>query len=370
MNKSFNKYWLFAAALAMFSACSDDDHDDNGVKEPTKTVGAYILNTGNWGAGDASICYMDANGTVGTDMYAAANNGDALGDLGQDLIIYGSKLYCTVSGSNKVVVMNKKCKKLYELPTPANPRYMAAANGSVFVTCYSGQVYRLDTLSQSIKDSVAVGAYPEAIAATSGRLFVNNSGYGSGNTVSVVDIATMTNVRDIEVELNPYTQCKTGADGNVYMVSNGNYAGKTGLDPNEYAYATLQRIDPATFKVTKLGNASYIACASFGNYKNKIYATYGEYYCSKLDADHQPKSYVYDLTTGKTTDFVDVSGFTNWGAPNVNGLEVDPISGDVYVITANYGEKGVITSYTSTGTLKSNFSSNGSYPSKMVFDME
>ncbi len=370
MNKFFNKYWLFAAALAMFSACSDDDHDDNGMKEPTKTVGAYILNTGNWGAGDAKICYMDANGTVGSDMYAAANSGDALGDLGQDLILYGSKLYCTLSGSKKVVVMNKNCKKLYELATPAESRYMAAADGYVFVTCYDGKVYQLDTLSQAMKGNVEVGAYPEAIAVASGRLFVNNSGYGSGNTVSVVDIASMTKIRDIEVELNPYTMCKTAADGNVYMVSNGNYAGSSKLDPSKYIYATLQCIDPATFKVTNLGNASYIACATFGNYKNKLYATYGEYYSSNLDADHQPKSYVYDLITGKTTDFVDVSGFTNWGAPNVNGIEVDPISGDVYVMTANYGENGKITSYTSTGTLKSNFSSNGCYPSKIVFDME
>ncbi len=365
MNKFFNKYWLFAAALVLFGACSDDD-DDNGVKEPTKTVGAYILNTGSWGARDAKICYMDANGNVGSDMYAAANNGDALGDLGQDLIKYGSKLYCAVSNDNKVVVMDLKCKKLYEITTENNSRYLAAANGCVFATCYDGNVYQIDTLSQSVKSKVEVGDHPEALTVAGNRLFVNISGYGKGNKVAVVDLATMTKVRDIEVTLNPYTQCKTGSDGNVYVVSNGNYAGSSRLDVNDYVYGTLQRIDPATFSVTNLGNATYIANASFGNYKNAIYATYGEYYYSKLDADHQPKSYVYDLTTGKTTNFIDVTT----GFSSINGIEIDPISGDVYVLDAPYGAEGTIKSYSSTGTAKRTFSSNGSSPSKILFVME
>ena len=224
---------LMAVALGAFTACSDDDNNipEPPATVPTETVGAYILNTGNWGGNDASIQYLDIEkGTVSADLYAAANN-EGLGDLGQDLCLYGSKLYATVSGSSKIVIMDKNCKVIKSIPLtnaenqPINPRYMTAVDGNVYFTAYDGTVSRLDTLSMSITGSVEVGDHPEALTNANGKLYVNISGYGSGKTVAVIDLTTFTKTKDIETVLNPYTQCITGDDGYVYVVSNGNYAG-------------------------------------------------------------------------------------------------------------------------------------------------
>lgn len=361
---------LMAVALFGMTACDDedkddlnndlggivDDGDDNEAGDPV-TIGAYILNTGNWKANDVSIMYLDKEkGTLSEDLYEAAN-GEGLGDLGQDLCLYGSKLYVTVSNSSKLVVMDKNCKALKTLNltdnagTPVSPRYMTAVDGNVYFTSYEGTVSRLDTISLEVTGKVAVGDHPEAIANANGKLFVNISGYGMENKVAVVDVATFTKERDIEMLLNPYTQCKVGADGFVYVVSNGNYAGKPSLAPEDYIYGTLQRINPKTYEVEQLCRASYIA-----NHGDKMYILYSEYYLPELT-----RAYVYDVKTGAESPFFDL---TTLSSPN--SIDIDPVNGDVYVTNAPYGATSDVYVYTKDGELKTKFGV-GNSASKVLF---
>lgn len=379
MKKNLFRVALFAVALCGFTACEEEDKEEleqkiEGITNPdgdgqesggdgqesgaSVTVGAYILNTGNWKENNASIQYLDKEtGLLSEDLYAAANGGKSLGDLGQDLCLYGSKLYVTVSNSNKVVVMDKDCKVLKKIDTtneaglPISPRYMTAAGGNVYFTAYDGTVSRLDTASLDITGKVAVGDYPEAITNTKGKLFVNISGYGKENKVAVVDIATFTKERDIEVLLNPYTQCKVGADGFVYVVSNGNYAGKPNMDPADYIYGTMQRIDPATYEVTPVCNATY-----FANSGDKMYILYSEYYLQERN-----RAYVYDLKTGESSDFLDISTLSS-----PNSIDIDPVNGDVYVTNAPYNATSDVYVYTKDGEQKAKFSA-GYSTSKVLF---
>ncbi len=67
---------------------------------------SYILNNGNWGSNDASLyCYNSTNGSL-TDIFYNANQ-IKLGDVAQDMIVYGSKIYVTVSESQTIFVLNK-----------------------------------------------------------------------------------------------------------------------------------------------------------------------------------------------------------------------------------------------------------------------
>ncbi len=373
MRKTFFRVALMAVALCGFTACDDEDKDvpepdlggitdDGGEGQPGEvvTVGAYILNTGNWGKNDASIQYLDKEkGTLSEDLYAAAN-GEGLGDLGQDLCLYGSKLYVTVSNSSKLVVMDKNCKALKTLNLtdnagiPVEPRYMTAVGGNVYFTSYEGTVSRLDTVSLEVTGKVTVGDHPEAIANANGKLFVCLSDYtmdGNGKYVAVVDVATFTKERDIEMLLNPYTQCKVGADGFVYVVSNGNYAGKPSLAPEDYIYGTLQRINPKTYEVEQLCRASYIA-----NHGDKMYILYSEYYLPELT-----RAYVYDVKTGAESPFFDL---TTLSSPN--SIDIDPVNGDVYVTNAPYGATSDVYVYTKDGELKTKFGV-GNSASKVLF---
>lgn len=385
MKLNWCKLAIMALALGVFTACSEDDEPngegpgtetgggddttggsgDNTGGEPVVTLGAYVLNTGNWDGNDAGIQYLDfQTGELSEDLYAAAN-GEGLGDLGQDLCVYGSKIYVTVSNSSKVAIMDRNCRLLKSISvtasdgTPINPRYMTAYEGKVYFTAYDGTVSRIDTTSMSVDGKlnlIDAGAqtgydHPEAITAANGKLYVNISGYGSGKWLSVVDVASFTKLKDIEIVLNPYTQCITAEDGYVYFVSNGNYAGKPSLTPEQYVYGTMQRLDPETDQVEQVCHATYIANAG-----DKMYILYSEYYLPKV-----ARAYVRDLKTGAESEFIDMADLQS-----ANGLAVDPASGDVYVFDAPYGAASDVHVYGADGTLKRTFEA-GMSTSKMVF---
>ena len=387
MKMKWCKWAIMALALGCFTACSEDDDtvgdggkpgeetggngggangsDSTAVPSPVVALGAYVLNTGNWGENDASIQYLDfQTGKLSEDLYAAAN-GEGLGDLGQDLCVYGSKIYVTVSGSSKVVIMDRKCKVLKSIPvatedgTPVEPRYMAACEGKVYFTAYDGTVSRIDTTSMAIDGKlnlIDAGAqtgydHPEAITSANGKLYVNISGYSKGKWLAVVDAASFTKLKDIEVMLNPYTQCITAEDGYVYFVSNGNYAGSPSLTPDQYIYGTMQRLDPETDQVEQVCRATYIANAG-----EKMYILYSEYYMPEV-----ARAYVRDLKTGDEQEFMDMADLQS-----ANGLAVDPASGDVYVFDVPYSAASDVHVYGADGTYKRTFEA-GMSTSKMVF---
>lgn len=387
MKMKWCKWAIMALALGCFTACSEDDDtvgdggkpgeetggngggangsDSTAVPSPVVALGAYVLNTGNWGGNDASIQYLDfQTGKLSEDLYAAAN-GEGLGDLGQDLCVYGSKIYVTVSGSSKVVIMDRKCKVLKSIPvatedgTPVEPRYMAACEGKVYFTAYDGTVSRIDTTSMAIDGKlnlIDAGAqtgydHPEAITSANGKLYVNISGYSKGKWLTVVDAASFTKLKDIEVMLNPYTQCITAEDGYVYFVSSGNYAGSPSLTPDQYIYGTMQRLDPETDQVEQVCRATYIANAG-----EKMYILYSEYYMPEV-----ARAYVRDLKTGDEQEFMDMADLQS-----ANGLAVDPASGDVYVFDVPYGAASDVHVYGADGTYKRTFEA-GMSTSKMVF---
>ena len=387
MKMKWCKWAIMALALGCFTACSEDDDtvgdggkpgeetggngggangsDSTAVPSPVVALGAYVLNTGNWGGNDASIQYLDfQTGKLSEDLYAAAN-GEGLGDLGQDLCVYGSKIYVTVSGSSKVVIMDRKCKVLKSIPvatedgTPVEPRYMAACEGKVYFTAYDGTVSRIDTTSMAIDGKlnlIDAGAqtgydHPEAITSANGKLYVNISGYSKGKWLAVVDAASFTKLKDIEVMLNPYTQCITAEDGYVYFVSNGNCAGSPSLTPDQYIYGTMQRLDPETDQVEQVCRATYIANAG-----EKMYILYSEYYMPDV-----ARAYVRDLKTGDEQEFMDMADLQS-----ANGLAVDPASGDVYVFDVPYGAASDVHVYGADGTYKRTFEA-GMSTSKMVF---
>lgn len=343
------KNWIYFLCMALplglgLTACDNNDDPDGPGTDPipTQTLGAYVINTGNWGANNGSLQWYDTQAeTISGDIYEA-QNGKGIGDI-EDLCVYGSKLYAIGSISSKIDILDRNGKLLKSLPMtneegkPIEPRRAVGAEGCVFFTAYDGTVSKLDTLTQTVTAKVEVGAYPEALAYTDGKLYINLSGYGKGNQVAVVNTATMTKTKDIEVKLNPSYQCLRGDDGAIYVVSFGNYAGKPGLAESDYIYQTLQRIDPATDQVEDLCKATYIA-----NKGNKMYILYAEYYLPETRG-----CFVYDLETKEEKTFVDISDI-----PSPNGIAVDPVTEDVYIINQPYGALCELYIYGSNGTFK------------------
>jgi hypothetical protein len=74
--------------------------------------GMYILNNGNMDANNANLAFYNFQSkTVEYDIYAA-QNGRIMGDTAQDLLVYGSKVYVAMSGSDLIYVLDQQGKEI------------------------------------------------------------------------------------------------------------------------------------------------------------------------------------------------------------------------------------------------------------------
>lgn len=262
---------------ALWSSCSDDEPNSGGDDTPTPLARSFfILNRGNDGANNASLAYYNAEtGELDDKYYENANGGSGLGDSAEDMLVYGSKTYVSVTSSNRLAVLDqtgtlvKAIEPVNDDGEPMRPRYLAADGGKVYMAYYYGHaVAVLDTASLEVEEVIPVGRYPEQIVISDNRLYVANSGgldYPNyGNTVSVIDLSSLEIADEIGVVINP-CRLEANANGDIYVISMGDY----GDIPN-----TLQCIDGKTSEVRTIGNGSRMDLV--GNSLYVLYAQWGE----------------------------------------------------------------------------------------------
>lgn len=242
-------YLLAVVVIAVVSACRNDEvvipptpEDTGKPSVKGKVVGMYVLNEGNMTSNKATLDYLDLSADGPTaqymrNIYPSRNPDDVkeLGDVGNDVKIYGSKLWMVINCSNKVVVASvDDCRRQGQIDIP-NCRFLAFHGGYAYVSSYVGpvdmsrdcplgSVYKVDTTSLSIVGRVDVGYQPDEMAVLDGKLYVANSGgYRAPDyerTVSVIDLATFMEERKIDVDINLF-RCKADKYGQLWVSSRG-----------------------------------------------------------------------------------------------------------------------------------------------------
>ena len=99
--------------------------------------GLYLLNEGNMNANKASLDYLDfTTGIYHRNIYDEVNPEitKGLGDVGNDMAIYGSKLYIVLNNSNKVEVLDAKTSKYLGKIDILNCRYITFYKGKAYVS--------------------------------------------------------------------------------------------------------------------------------------------------------------------------------------------------------------------------------------------
>jgi hypothetical protein len=352
--------YLFATlGILALNSC---EKDDKVQETPEVSTGVYVLNQGKQNSNNASLSYYDfQNKTATTDIFASQNK-RGLGDIGQDIIKYGSKIYIALTGSSIVEVINAKTgvsiKSISMVDANGNattPQTLTSANGKVFVVLYSGSVARLDTTSLSVDKTLAVGANPDKSIIVNNKLYVANTGGVAtvkDSTVSVIQLPDFTETTRIKVNLNPAGGIGADSDGNVYIQSYGNYSNIPGK---------FQRIEAGTNKVTDI-NLSMQGFTIAGNYA--YYFNYETDPVTWLAKDGSATVGVYDLKNQKTTNTNIINSSSVQKTPY--GIGINPLNGDVYVGTTDYVNSGKAYCFGSDGTLKYSFST-GVNPYKFLF---
>ena len=140
-------------------------------------IGMYLLNEGNMGSNKATIDYLDfCNGTYIRNIYGERNPNviKELGDVGNDIQIYGNRLYAVINCSHKVEVMDARtCRRIGQVDIP-NCRYICFHEGKAYISSYVGPisidpnaqlgaVFEVDTATLEITRKVTVGYQPEEL---------------------------------------------------------------------------------------------------------------------------------------------------------------------------------------------------------------
>ena len=330
--------------LFAFTACDSDDKVTLPEENETPANRCYIVNTGNWEGNDASIQYYSFDNDMATAGDSEANifavqNKTLLGDLAQDLLWTKEKLYVTVSGSQKIEVLDESGKRLQEpymfTQEGASPRMLATDGINVYATNYDGNVYVYNASTATFEGKIPVGIRPEGISYCNDYLVVNNSGdlYAYNGTVSIIDLQSG-DTRTINM-VNPYTASVVCND-EVYIIDSGNY---TDIPSAVY------RISPEEGTATSLGfSASAIAA-----YENILYYVDNAWDYEKNAFVTSPL-FALDVTTGEKSEILPEETMAN-----VNSLSVNPENGDIYVGYATYDVLGHMRIFDCTGKQKSLF---------------
>ena len=352
--------------LLLFSACRTDDtivymeDEDTGVKtEPTEVLGMYVLNEGNMGSNKCTLDYLDLSGETAhylRNIYAERNPNEVkeLGDVGNDIQIYGSQLWLVINCSNKVEVCRAAdAVKLGKIDVP-NCRSVAFHGGYAYVSSYVGpvsvsqdaplgEVYKIDTLTLQTVAKITVGYQPEELAVIGGKLYVANSGGyrvpDYDRTVSVVDLQTFKEERKIDVAPNLH-RCRADRYGQLWVSSRGDYYDEKShlcwlLRDAQGQMQVGGRIDIPVSDLCIVGDSLYFYGSQWSEttYQNEIYHGIINIRTHEVVAD-------------QLTDAQEMSQMRQ-----LYGLIVNPNERDFYLMDAkNYVSSGELLHFHADGT--------------------
>ena len=345
------------------------------IDPDARPAGMYLLNEANMGSNKSSIDYVDfRNAYYVRNIYAERNPEvvKELGDVGNDIQIYGNKLYAVINCSHKVEVMDvRTCKRIGQVDIP-NCRYIRFAKGKAYVSAYVGPVaidpnaqlgavYEVDTASLAVTRKVTVGYQPDELEVLREYLYVANSGgyrapdYDS--TVSVVEIYGMKQIQKIPVGINLH-RIRKDRYGKLWVTSRGDYNTIPSRlyvldrkDKNSKEMVVKDTLDIPCSEMYIQGDSLYFYSVEWNKQTERNTVTYG----------------IIDVRTGQLVTDHFITDGTEQDIVIPYGICVHPTTGDIYVTDAkNYVSSGVLHCYDRHGKKKWSVRT-GDIPAHMAF---
>lgn len=354
-----NKFFISAICgltlLSGFSSCSDDDEDlswKEGATVNLPVYRAFVLTEGTWQGNNSHLTFLDpAQDTIYTSDIYEAQNGMKIGDTANDMIEEDGDIYIVVNVSKVLLRLNGSGVELArydDFETLGEPRNIVEEDGKVYVTCWGGYVARFDAKTLKLEKSVKVDANPEQIIEHNGKLYCVNSGYGVGNTMSVIDIRSFDKAESIEIMSNP--QEIQEANGHIYIMA---------YDANYNKYISIY--DEKTRKCRKIADAS--SMYAYGDYLYMANSTSPNY------TNYNTQYSIYNALNGETTawQMSNIPAEMTSGTNLVYMIERNPYDGSFYIGLTNYFENSTLYHISSDGKYKTKVSAGGISPNSMVF---
>ena len=333
----------------------------NDVPNPDTSIrGFYLVNEGNMGSNKCTLDYFDYfTGLYARNFYAERNPNviKELGDVGNDIGIYGSKLYVVVNCSHKVEVLDSRTgTRLGQVDIP-NCRYVRFHRGKAYVSSYvgpvlidpdapKGAVYEVDTTSLKVTRKVSVGYQPEEMEIVDDYMYVANSGGyrvpNYDNTVSVIQMVDFKQVQQIPVGINLH-RLKKDRYNKLWVTSRGDYQSRPSrmyVMDKRRGYNQMIVTDTLPFGVSNMairGDSLYFYSTEWNNYTQSNTITYG----------------IVDVRTKQLVSSNFITDGTEKEITIPYGIAVHPETGDILVTDAkNYVSSGTLYCFDRLGRKK------------------
>ncbi|MBD5205997.1 MAG: YncE family protein [Bacteroidales bacterium] len=332
--------------------------EDNNFNSSIR--GFYLVNEGNMGSNKCTLDYYDyQTGLYSRNFYAERNPNviKELGDVGNDIGIYGRKLYVVVNCSHKVEVMDMKTgQSLGRIDIP-NCRYIRFYRGKAYISSYvgpvlidpdapKGAVFEVDTATFQITRKVTVGYQPEEMEVVNDYMYVANSGgYRApdyDNTVSVIQMIDFKQVQQIPVGINLH-RVKKDKYNRLWVSSRGDYKTRASrlflLDKKTGSnqLAVTDTLEVPCSNMALRGDSLFYYATEWNNYTSSNTISYG----------------IIDIRTKEIVSKNFITDGTEKEITIPYGIAIHPETGDIFVTDAkNYVSSGTLYCFTKEGKKK------------------
>lgn len=356
---------LFLTLSVMISACRKDqivmpteyEIIPGTIAPDSKIRGFYLLNEGNMGSNKCTLDFVDLlTGVYSRNFFAERNPSviKELGDVGNDIGVYGSKLYVVVNCSHKVEVLDANTGiSIGRIDIP-NCRFIRFHRGKAYVSSYvgpvlidpdapRGAVIEIDTLSLQITRRVTVGYQPEEMEIVDDYMYVANSGgYRApdyDNTLSVIQMIDFKQVRQIPVAINLHRVKKDNLK-QLWVTSRGD-----NKSIPSRLFVLSQKRTGALMEVT---DQLDIPCSNMAVKGDSLF-----YYATQWSDYTQSNTISYGIIDIRTHQRISESFITDGTEKEISipyGIAVHPETGDIYITDArNYVSSGTLYCFSSDG---------------------
>jgi len=295
--------------------------------------GIYVVNEGNFMAGNGSVSFYDSStNTVTQDLFFAKNNKPA-GDVCQSLAYFNNQFYLVVNNSGKIEILNSDFINTKTVQGFTSPRYIAfTSNTKGYVTdLYGKGVSIVNTVSQTIEKKITINYWTEELINYLDTLYVTSP---SSKYLYIIDSKTEQLKDSIDIG---YGSSSIAIDGNnlLWILCNGNQS--LSILP------ALICIDPANRKIIRT-----IASADYSSFASKINYNHIDKYMYWMDGD------LYRINTTNPSAVKEI--FTAASGRNFYGLAIKANNGDIIVSDAgDYSQRSTIYMYAKNGDTRTSF---------------
>ena len=338
---------IFGIALvAVFTLCScgkDDDQITLPTDLPTSRA-IFVLNEGNFQAGNASLSVFDPEtGKVNNKVFQAVND-RILGDVLQSMAVFQGKGFLVINNSGRIEIIDlETVKSIQTISGLGSPRYLLPLTSEkAYVSdLFGGMVSVLNLQSGKVDSEIPVSSWTEEMISAGGKVFVAAP---LSSEVFAIDPETDAVAGSISVTYGPQ-YLEIDQHGKLWVLSNGKEADN--IKP------TLTRINPETMAVEWSESfADFEIPSELG-----INAEGTQLYYLKKD--------VYRMNIDDTA--LPIDPHIEADGKLFYGLGIDPVDETVYVSDAiDYVQRGRCYRYKANGAAIDEFET-GIIPGDFVF---